>query len=170
MDTFFEQLVPIRKNAKTATCFLGIWFLALLLIFVCMTFFWYYINTYALILVAGVLFGAYKLSMLLFIEYEYIITNGTMDIDKITAKSSRKRIYTFELSQVERLERYNPNQKYGSFDKTIIACTPDANSYMMVVAKQGKGSAFVVFSPDERMKGAMVKFLPKFIANGAFKD
>lgn len=170
MDTFFEQLVAIKKNAKTIIGFLAIWVMAIILIGVCMTFFWYYISTYALILVAGVLFGAYKLSMLLWIEYEYIVTNGAMDIDKITAKSSRKRILSFELSDVERLERYNPNKKYGNFDKTVIACTPDKNSYMMVVAKQGKGNTMVVFSPNERMQGAMVKFLPKFVANQAFKD
>ena len=172
MDTFFEQIVPIRKTGKAWALFIGLWLLALILVAVCIVLSMFFIGSIGLLLVAGVIFGAYKLSSRLSLEYEYIITNGVMDIDKIIAKSSRKRMASFDLANVDRLEKYNPNAKpVGNFAKTVIACNEfDGDAYLMVITVEGKGSTLVVFSPDERIKSAIVKFVPKFIANSAFKD
>ncbi len=172
MDTFFEQIVPIRKTGKTWAAFIGIWLLALILLAVCIFLSLFVIGSFALLLAAGVIFGAYKLSSRFSIEYEYIITNGVMDVDKIIAKSSRKRMASFDLANVDRLEKYNPNARpVGNFTKTVIACNEfDGDAYLMVITVEGKGSTLVVFSPNEHIRGAAVKFLPKFIANSAFKD
>lgn len=172
MDTFFEQIVPIRKTGKTWAAFIGIWLLALILVAACLLILSGFIGSLGLLLAAGVIFGAYKLSSRLSVEYEYIITNGVMDIDKIIAKSSRKRMASFDLANVDRLEKYNPNARpVGNFTKTVIACNEfDGDAYLMVITVEGKGSSLVVFSPDDRIKSAAVKFLPKFIANSAFKD
>lgn len=171
MDTFFEQIVTVRKGGKEILAITGIWLAAFLVSAAVILFLIGYIGTVALLLAAGAIFGAYKLSTLFSVEYEYIVTNGTMDVDKITAKSSRKRAASFDLSRVERLEKYNPTAApVGNFAKTVIACTPDStDTYFMVVTSEGKGSTLIVFSPDERIKEAVVKSLPKFIANSAFK-
>jgi hypothetical protein len=119
----------------------------------------------------AVLFGAYKLSAMLYIEYEYIVTNGTLDIDKIIAKSSRKRIASFEISQVEVVEKYNPLSQNKGFDQVIIACDErDPNAYKMVARKDGKGKLLIVFAPNKKIQGAILKALPRFVANSAFKD
>ena len=172
MDTFFEQIVSIKKTAKTFLLIIGIWVLAVVVSAV--IFFFLFGTPFSfimLLLVFGVFFGAYKLAGLLSVEYEYIITNGIMDVDKITAKSSRKRMTSFELVNVERIEKYNINAKpVGNYSKTVIACDEnDPSAYFMVVSKEGKGNELIVFSPNERMKGAIVKFVPKFISNSAFK-
>ena len=171
MDTFFEQIIPIKKTGKTWAAVIGIWFLAFILVFALIFFGSGFIGSIALLLAAGVIFGAYKLSARFSVEYEYIITNGTMDIDKITAKSTRKRVASFELSNVDRLEKYNPNARpVGNFEKTVIACNEDnSDAYLMVVSKEGKGSTLIVFAPDEKIRSAAVKFLPKYIANTAFR-
>lgn len=172
MDTFFEQIVSIRKDAKGWASLLGIWVAAILLALVVFFFLSGFLGMIAFLLIFGIFFGAYKLSCRLSIEYEYIITNGIFDVDKIFAKSSRKRVASFDLAHVERLEKYNPNAKpVGNFSKTVIACnTNDNDAYMMVVSEEGKGNSLIVFSPDERLRSAVVKFIPKFIANSAFKD
>ncbi len=172
MDIFFEQIVSIKKTAKTFLLIIGIWVLAVVVSAV--IFFFLFGTPFSfimLLLVFGVFFGAYKLAGLLSVEYEYIITNGIMDVDKITAKSSRKRMTSFELVNVERIEKYNINAKpVGNYSKTVIACDEnDPSAYFMVVSKEGKGNELIVFSPNERMKGAIVKFVPKFISNSAFK-
>ena len=52
----------------------------------------------------------------------------------------------------------------------VFACDQnDENAYFMVAEKEGKGASYLVFSPDDRIKEAAVKFIPKFIANSAFK-
>ncbi len=171
MDTYFEQLVPIKSTGKTKALFFGIWIAAILLVAACMLFLWFYIPSIALLLVFALLYGAYKLSLMLFVEYEYIITNGSVDIDKITAKSSRKRIACFELSEVQSLERYNPAKKpTGEFKKSVVACNPNDEAYSMIITKSNGDRLFVVYAPNERMKEASCKFLPKHIANSAFKD
>lgn len=167
MDTFFEQLVSIKKTAKTWLALFGITFAALIL--ACAAFL--FLGSFGLLLAAAVFYGAYRLYMLFFIEYEYIITNGTMDVDKIIAKSSRKREMSFELSSVVRLEKYNVNARpMGNFKKTVIACNEDdPAAYFLVTSEEGSGTKLLVFSPDERIKSAIVKFVPKHIGNSAFK-
>ncbi len=171
MDTFFEQLIRIKSTAKTKLAFAGIWILALALSAGCMLFLFQIIGVYSMLLVCGLVYVAYRFSLMLSVEYEYIITNGNVDIDKIIAKSSRKRIVSFDLSDVQSLERYNPaNKPRGGFGKAVMACNEGDEAYSMVVQKDGGEKLLVVFAPNERMREATVKFLPKHIANSAFKD
>lgn len=130
-----------------------------------------FLGTFSLLLAAGALFGAYKLCTRFNLEYEYIVTNGTMDIDKIINKSSRKRILSFELATVSRIEKFNPAQLSGVNAKELfITCNQDdPGAYLMVSATEGKGTSYLVFAPDERVRSAIVKFVPKFISNSAFK-
>ena len=170
MDTFFEQIVAIKKDGKYIAGVLGVWFAAL---FLCFLTFLYsgYIGSFFVFIMAGIIYGAFKLSGLFNVEYEYIVTNGVMDIDKIINKSSRKRLSSFDLSDVSRLEKYNAEQ-IANIDKKylVIACNPNIDdSYLMVYEKEGKKAEYLVFAPNQKMQGAVTKFLPKFIANSAFK-
>ncbi len=168
MDTFFEQIVAIKSTAKTWLAVIGIWLLALLISVAALLF----LGTFGVLIGAGVIYGAYKLASRFSVEYEYIVTNTTLDVDKIIARSSRKRELSCEIPAVERLEKYNPaSPPVGNYKKFVMACSPDdPNAYFMVVSEEGKGTRLVVFSPDDRIKGAIVKSLPKYIANSAFKD
>lgn len=170
MDTFFEQIISIKKNGKTIACLIGLWLAAFLLCFGLFLFSGY-IGSIFFLLVIGVFYGAFKLSTLLNVEYEYIITNGTMDVDKIVNKSNRKRMLSFELSGVSRLEKYTPNCLNNINTKEVVfACdTNDSNAYLMVAEKEGSKASYLVFSPNEKIKNAIIKFVPKFISNSAFK-
>lgn len=170
MDTFFEQIIAVRKTGKAVAALIGIWLAAFVICF--LLFFTGLFGAFSIMLIAGVIYGAFKLSGFFNVEYEYIVTNGTMDIDKIINKSSRKRVLSFELQTVSRIEKYNPALLNSVNSKeVIIACnTDDKDAYLMVSSTEGKGTNYLVFAPDERVRGAIVKFVPKFIANSAFKD
>ena len=171
MDTFFEQIVSKGKDGKTILKFIGIWLLAFVLASAIFLFAFAFLQMITFVLMGLVLYGAYKLSAMLYVEYEYIVTNGTLDIDKIIAKSSRKRVASFEISQVEVIEKYNPNAQKTGFDQIVIACDErDTNVYKMVVRKDGKGTMLIVFSPNKKIQGAILKSLPRFVANSAFRD
>ena len=172
MDTFFEQIVEIRKTGADWLKLAGIWLLALIVIFLLVNFlFPTMFMSIAILLCIGAVYGAIWLSKRLSVEYEYIVTNGTLDVDKITARSSRRRELSCELSGVERVEKFNPAAfPVGNFKKQVIACDAnDPNAYFMVINEEGKGSRLLVFAPDERIRGSIVKSIPKFIANSAFK-
>ena len=170
MDTFFEQIIKINKNGKSLAGVFGIWFLALVLSFAVFLFSGY-LGAFFVLIIAGIIYGAYKLSSLFNIEYEYIITNGSMDVDKIVNKSSRKRVLSFELPNVTRLEKYNPNILNNINTKEVVfACNQnDDNAYLMVAEKEGGKASYLVFSPNDKIKSAIIKFVPKFISNTAFK-
>ena len=170
MDTFFEQIIAVKKTGKEIAALIGIWLAAFAVCF--FLFFTGFFGPLTILLIAGVIYGAFKLSCLLNVEYEYIVTNGTMDIDKITNKSSRKRVLSFELQTVSRIEKYNPALLNSVNTKEVfIACnTNDDNAYLMVSSIEGKGTKYLVFAPDERLRSAIVKFVPKFVSNSAFKD
>lgn len=106
MDTFFEQITAVKKSGKDIAAITGIWLLAFIICFL-LVLFMGYLGSFSFLLIAGALFGAFKLSCRFNVEYEYIVTNGTMDIDKIINKSSRKRVLSFELATVSRLEKFN---------------------------------------------------------------
>ena len=164
MDTFFEQIIAVKKNGKAVAAIIGIWLAAFIVCFLLIMFMGF-LGTFSLLLAAGALFGAYKLCTRFNLEYEYIVTNGTMDIDKIINKSS------FELATVSRIEKFNPAQLSGVNAKELfITCNQDdPGAYLMVSAAEGKGTSYLVFAPDERVRSAIVKFVPKFISNSAFK-
>lgn len=170
MDTFYEQIISIRKTGKTIAALLGIWLLAFIL---CALIFLFsgYLGSFAFLLIIGILYGAFKLSGMFNTEYEYIVTNGTMDIDKITNRASRKRISSFELSTTSRLEKFNTGLLNNVNQKSVVfACNQDEpDAYLLVCEKEGKGAQYIVFAPNDKLKNAIIKFLPKFIANSAFK-
>lgn len=170
MDTFFEQITAVKKSGKDIAAITGIWLLAFIICFL-LVLFMGYLGSFSLLLIAGALFGAFKLSFRFNVEYEYIVTNGTMDIDKIINKSSRKRVLSFELATVSRLEKFNQGLLSSVNSKEIVtACNlNDPEAYLMVSSTEGKGTSYLIFAPDERVRGAIVKFVPKFIANSAFK-
>lgn len=170
MDTFFEQITAVKKSGKDIAAITGIWLLAFIICFLLVLFMGYF-GFFSFLLIAGALFGAFKLSCRFNVEYEYIVTNGTMDIDKIINKSSRKRVLSFELATVSRLEKFNQGLLSSVNSKEIVtACNlNDPEAYLMVSSTEGKGTSYLIFAPDERVRGAIVKFVPKFIANSAFK-
>ena len=171
MDTFFEQLIAIRKNGAQIAAIIGIWVLGIAIAAFFLLFNIPFLSTFAPIIVAGALFGAYKLTTLFNIEYEYIVTNGVLDVDKIVNKSSRKRYLSLNLSKTSRLEKYNASLLTNVNKKNItVACNlEDPNAYLLVVDRDNRGADYLVMSPNDKMKGAIAKSVPKFISNSAFK-
>lgn len=169
MDTFFEQLITIKKTPKDLALLTLIWLTALFIVFLLFTILF---SPFSLILTIGIFFGAYWLSSKLNVEFEYIITNGTLDIDKITNKNSRKRILSLELSNVKRLEKATP-EFVNRVDKkkTLIACNINSDvAYYLSAERSGKSEANLIFAPDKRLQSAIEKFAPKYLTNNLFKD
>lgn len=161
MDTFLEQLVSIKKDAKIYFAYIGIAIAAILVMMVSLMI----LGNLAIIVIFLVLYGAYKLYSMLSIEYEYIITNYVMDIDKITSKSSRKRVSSFDLTAVERIEKYRSDLPQDLLKDCLFACNKsDQDAYAFLIHPEGKQKHTVVIAPNEKMRDAMKKFLPKYVA------
>ena len=100
-----------------------------------------------------VIFGIFYLSWYLIsatmVEYEYIITNNDMDIDKITGRRKRKRLITVKLNTVMEWGEYREGMGGGA-DATVMASDASGESLWYVLAKHEKfGKVMVLFNPTE---------------------
>ncbi len=161
MDTFFEQIVKIKKTSKAYMGYFLITLLSLLVIAAS----WLFLRQLVIVIAALIVWGAFKMYSMFEVEYEYIITNSCFDIDKIVAKSSRKRIFSFDLAAVERIEKYRKELPQDLMKNAFFACNgTEDDAVVMVVQPKGKSKMTVVVVPNERMRDAMKKFLPKYIS------
>ncbi len=160
MDTFVEQIIAIKKTAKTWMIYAGITIAAIML----MTAAFLFLNSIFIPIDFLIFWGAYKLYMLQNVEYEYIVTNSTMDIDKIIAKSSRKRSVSFDLTAVQRIEKYTGALPHNAPKDLFFACNKnDENAFILFYKQEGKPQKAFVFAPNEKMIEGMKKFLPRHI-------
>ena len=171
MDVFVEQIVKIKNSVARVLLMALIVVVAAAVAVFC---FMYSMNPgYNLLLLGtvGALFGAYKLLLMFFVEYEYIITNGTLDIDKIVAKSSRKRIVSFECKQILRAGKYNKAAKpVTDASETMIFCNEDdPNAQYMLIDNNGK-KWLIIFAPNDKLKNAIKECVPRTMAKELFAD
>lgn len=160
MDVFVEQIVAIKKTGKDFAAYIGIVLLSLTLMLIGYIF----LTSIFIAVAAAVIFGAYKLFLRLNIEYEYIITNGTMDVDKIIAKSSRKRMISFDVSSIQRIEKYTGVLPKNIEKDCFFACNKkDENAFVVYYKEEGKQQKTFVFAPNEKVREAIKSILPKYI-------
>lgn len=119
-----------------------------------------------LIIVAGIIYGTWYLIRSLNIEYEYIFTNGTLDIDKIIAQSRRKRMISLELGNIEKMapanEKYKSDYQISGFSKIFNASSGDTKSeYFIKFSTKTYGLCLLIFNPNEKIIKASYHIAPR---------
>ena len=147
MDLFAERLIPKKIEGKDiAIC--ALLFIAAIALSVIVFIFAGFV---AIIVTALALYGAYYLSMgILFVEYEYTLTNDELDIDKIIAK--RKRI---EL-KVYNVKEFTEGGKYDG--RPALMLCPDKTSENLYYLLSGNGECIVI-DPNETMFKAFTLYM-----------
>ncbi len=110
-------------------------------------------GSFGLLLAVGVIYGAYLLFQRLNKEFEYIYTNGEVDIDVIFGRSSRKRLITLKASLIERMAPCGETfESYRKKQGIQVVDYSDGNKktahYVLLNGEQKK---LVLFSPSERL-------------------
>ncbi|MBR4720613.1 MAG: hypothetical protein IK057_02495 [Clostridia bacterium] len=144
MDIFREQLVVRKKNNKDIAIIAGIIALAFVLSLVVMSF----LGSLSFLLLCGIWFGAWWLVTGKNIEYEYIITSNILDIDKIMAKRSRKRMESIDLKEAE---RFMPISDMPKTDIKIVDATPNGieDGVYGIDFKSKAQTKRLLFKPDK---------------------
>ena len=168
MDVFVEQILRLRRTP--AVKLLQI-FIILLAVGVC---FLAYIGlsfsrySYLIILVCVVImFLAWKFIGRYFVEFEYSLTNGMMDIDKITNAKKRKRLIAADCKTIEAYGKYDEKAHNNkNYRQRIMAANPSSNNlFCFVCSQEGKGTTLVILEPNEKFMEALRMFLPKRAVN-----
>lgn len=163
MDNYSEQLVSKQRGTadmiKLAAIAAGSVILATIFMFLAIvTFIFSFVIPAVIILFVGIwLMGNQN------IEYEYIITNGEMDIDKIIGKRKRKRMITLDLGAAEEFAPYPPEED-KSADATVHASNGlEQDAYYLLVNHSGYGMVKLIFNPNEKMREAITQELPNML-------
>lgn len=166
-QVYFDEIHKKRMDGKSV-------FLKTLIVCVCIVLcpvlFLLGGGQFGLLLVAGVIYGAYWLFQRLNQEFEYIYTNGEVDIDVIYGRSSRKRLLTIKANQVEVMAKYEDG--FASYRKNPSLRFLDASgkdikdAYYAVVNANGQ-KTLVLFSPSGRLVENLKLYLrERFRENG----
>lgn len=116
-----------------------------------------------LVLAGLALYGGYYLLTAQMIEYEYILTNGEIDIDKIVARRSRKRLATIKLNTAKEFGEVDVNLKVSD-NETLVkadANDPEQKDYYVRVNHKSLGETVLVFTPSEEMLELVKESLPR---------
>jgi hypothetical protein len=168
MDTFFEQIVTIRVTGKKFAGIILIWLAAIVLCAAILfaSFILKALMMLFILLVAAILFGAYKLAQRFFVEYEYIITNGELDVDCIIARNSRKRLITIDLPDIDELGTFSEERFAGkSFEHKYICCNEDDKALYIIYNHPKQGKTLLVFAPNAKLQEAISKSVPRRVIN-----
>ena len=163
MDTFYEQIIKIKLDGKAKGMIAAIVGADLLLTAGLVFFALVMLGSLplTLLIVGFAIFGAYKLLSLLSVEFEYAFTNGDLDFDKITAKSTRKRMASVKCATVEKFAEYRGQEAPGSATKMVF-CNPDSEGQVYIIGQdKNLGTVMIVFAPDERIREAVEKAVPR---------
>lgn len=160
MDIFVEQIVKKPSGTKEMLLKVLIGIAAGLISAVGVLF----LGVYAIVIIFGIFYGAYWLMTGLDCEYEYIVTNGEIDVDKIVAKRKRSRLITIKASTFESYGEYKDAPKLEN-GVTVVKADGigDYPLYYADFKHNSIGNARLIFTPNDRVLEALKPFLPRAI-------
>ena len=166
MDSYCEYIVKKRNGGKELglRALIIVAAIALFIIFMMLGFVMPNFSMITILLAAGSLYGGYILITNMSVEYEYIVTNGEMDIDKIIAKRRRKRLNTVNARTFERFGPFKESDHAGeTYSNRVYACTApdDPGCYFAVLTHQTMGRILLVFSPNDKVLEHLKSYIPK---------
>lgn len=164
MDIFVEQLVERKPDSRS------IFFRILLLAgiaAVCTLFFIAAlfvlggaVAPIALVAIPGVLWLGLQLLRGLTCEYEYILTNKDLDIDKIIGKRRRKRMVSLDLNNAETLDIYTENLSLNAEVTVSAHDNSYVNMWYLTIRHESHGNVALLFNPNDKFIVKLNKVLP----------
>ena len=154
-DVFKEQLVKRNSTAKDTAIRLCAGVLVLLVTIAAFML----IPGFAPIVAVAAVFGAMYLTSFLKVEYEYIFTNGELDIDAIYNRSRRKRMFSANVKEFEIMAHVEDPNHSGAFQGTqetldFSSGSTGPDSYAFITNKNSK-RVKVIIQPNEKMLKAI---------------
>lgn len=149
MDRFSEQL--IKKEATGKDMFIrGLDIAAAMALIAALIFAFAFIGIVSLAVAAAVIWGTVWLLQGTSVEYEYIVTNDDLDIDKIIGKRKRKRLVTLSLREAKELGEYVSGTELNAEVAVMAHDETGIDMYYFICGSKEYGSIAVVFNPDKR--------------------
>lgn len=153
MEIFTERLIRKNLEAKDICLAVAIFLAGVMVSLAALVF----LSSFALIIIAAVFYGIYHLlSHILVVEYEYILTNMSLDIDKITGKSKRVRLKSMNIKELSSVSEGTE----GKADAEFFFCAGRKTEGLYSLFSENKGrTEKIVINPNESMLKAFEFYL-----------
>jgi len=164
-DIFNEQLVERKQNMTDNLKKITI--LAGGVLFLAVAFLIPGLRSLIYVILIGIIFAMVILLRRFNVEYEYIFTNGELDIDRITNKSKRKRVLSVHVDNFSIMVPIS-NKDYGKdvekYSKLydVSSGILQENTYAAIFDKDSKKNK-LIFEPNEKMFDAIRAYIPRKI-------
>ncbi len=156
-DLYVEQLVAKDETKKDISKKILIVIIACALSLVLSVVFGDPIHASPLIIVVAI--GASYFFKKLNIEYEYLYTNGTLDIDCIYNKSKRKNVFSAEVSEFIVMAHIDDKERFNGYSALPIKDFSSGEIYgntYMFITYYNKQKVKVIIEPNEKLLDAMM--------------
>ncbi len=182
MDVYVEELMPKAKDKKdylfialyvllgiVATIFV-IWFMGFMA-FVVRNIFTQFVIGLGPLTIFFAWYGVYRLCNLRSIEYEYIITNNHIDIDRIASKKSRKHLISVDIRKATAMAMVDDTEVNHVLlnppkDTKILNYSAGISSltdYFIKTTDDDGDDIIVIFQPTQRMVEGLWQFNPSAV-------
>lgn len=164
-DMFNEQLVERKPNRSDVIKKIGIILLGIILLVLVLGI--PALESFQLPVIVVVIFAIVFFIRRMNIEYEYVFTNGELDVDKIINKSKRKHIVSIHVTKfmvmvpagnkdfAKEVETYSKLYDFSSG-------TIKENTYAAIY-EAGGNRVKIIFEPNDKMFAAIRSYIPRKI-------
>ena len=168
MDSFIEYLIEQKRTTGTKIKKFLIYSAALMLSLVIAFFMFLFPSAvmYIPAIIAILFYGAYRITSSYNVEFEYILTNGELDIDKIVSRKRRKRLLTIHCKAFIEFGKYtsaNKNDENKNEYSRIINASANSKTYddyYAIFFKNGQ-KVKLIFNPTQKMIDIFKVFAPR---------
>ncbi len=166
-DVFKEQLVEKQKNSKDTMKKVGIGVAGVILIFIVTML--PLVQNFLLPIGAAIIWVMVILIRRYNIEYEYIFTNGELDVDKIMNRSKRKRAFSIDVRKFNvfvKADHADAPREISQSAKVLdfSSGTVNENTYYAVFEHEGKKTQMII-EPNETLFDSIKMYIPRKIKN-----
>ena len=159
MDFYTEQIIKKKKGVVEWLIMIATLLGAIAILYIGLI-----VQSMFLLLLLGVGFAMWYIVSSQNVEFEYCVTNGDIDIDKIVGQRKRTRIVSVKGKKVQTIAPFTPDALAGvKVDRFVMAApTPTAqgNWYFTYTSKKS-GFTAVVFQPNEKVLRYIHRGLPR---------
>ncbi len=162
MDIFCEYIVKKEKTGKDILKTIGIIVALFVVSVVLLALLQGPLYSFGLLLICAAFWGAFRLITAMNIEYEYIVTNSILDIDKISAKRSRKRLESVDFKEIEGCK---PAENIKNAGVKVLDASPrgiEDGVYEVTYSKDGERRT-LLFKPNKKVITNLKKASPRLV-------
>lgn len=158
-DNFVEQIIECRPTGKSVAVKI------LMVLLSIISFVFLFIPYIGIILTCAVFAATYFVFRNSSYEYEYSLIGGELDVDKIIARSSRKKIGVFDFNRVELVAPVTSQEalrlshsSHKVFD--VTSNQPEAKVYVALVMNNNE-AVKLLFEPNEKLLKELSNLAPR---------